>query len=223
MRKTKLLTLAAIVSVLVASQSFAEEPKPDAAPPTPAPNSTPPTSTTPAAPTAPTAPTSTPTPSGEPASLTLTLPWTTPSGQGVALSYENGAFGQAWEQGLRVQIPLGKFFALTARPMVLMRLANDFNPSNEIALGGRLEVFGRSAVLLNFVRIYGGGGAGAFYDLAGTHKGKTSAGGGGEFGFEFFLHARFAFYLEVGGNGCGAVSGVCSGATAVAGMNVYAF
>ena len=157
--------------------------------------------------------------------LALSLPWTAPSGQGVALSYENGSFGQVWEQGLKLQVGFGPCgpgrrdtcWAVNLKPQLLMELQD---PS-AIALGGRLELIGRTPVYLNLIRIYGGGGIGTYVDLSGPHKGQVSVGGGGEFGFEFFLARDLAFYAEIGGNGCPALGNLCSGATVVAGVSLY--
>jgi len=159
-------------------------------------------------------------PGSAPPSLALTLPWTEPSGRGVSFSYENGAFGVDWEQGLKIQFPFNPFFALNIRPMLLMELSG-LVPNNAISLGGRIELIGRTPVLLNLIRIYGGGGGGPFVDLTGPRKGQVSSEGGGQFGFEFFLQPHFSFYTEIGGNGCGAGAGLCSGATVVAGMSIY--
>jgi hypothetical protein len=161
--------------------------------------------------------------SSDAAPLALALPWTAPSGRGLAFSYENGAFGQAWEQGLKFQIPLIERLAINIRPMVLVRFQTDLDPTSSVAVGGRLELIGRTQVLLNLIRIYGGGGGGPFVNVTGPSKGKVTGEGGGQFGVEFFLVPRSSFYLEIGGNGCGAVTGVCGGATAVAGVSLYAF
>jgi hypothetical protein len=191
--------LLAVSAVLLASAALGQEPT----------SVQPPTDSTPAV--------------GAPTALALTLPWTEPSGRGVAFSYENGAFGQAWEQGLKIQFPVVEHLAINLRPMVLMSLETDANPTSQIAVGGRLELIGRTAVLLNLIRIYGGGGGGPFVEVTGPNKGKVTGAGGGQFGVEFFLVSHASFYLEIGGNGCGALGSICSGATAVAGVSLYPF
>jgi hypothetical protein len=158
---------------------------------------------------------------GEAAPLVITLPWTAPSGQGVGLSYDNGAYGQFWEQSLKFALPITPFFVVNIRPMLLMQITGTGAPQGSIGVGGRVELIGRTPVFLNLIRIYGGGGGGPFVDVAGPQKGQVTAEGGGEFGFEFFLQPHFSFYSEIGGNGCGVGTGLCSGATVVAGLTWY--
>jgi hypothetical protein len=105
--------------------------------------------------------------------------------------------------------------------MMLMQITGTGAPQGAIGLGGRLELIGRTPVLLNLIRIYGGGGGGPFVDVAGPQKGQVTAEGGGEFGFEFFLQPHFSFYSEIGGNACGVGTALCSGATVVAGLTWY--
>jgi hypothetical protein len=122
-------------------------------------------------------------------------------------------------------------------------------PSNHV--GGRLELVGRSPVFMNLVRLYGGGGLDLFSGIGTTYgfnsdtplcpgpvpknvsgptfstscpgaSHKAVLSGGGEFGFEFFLHRRFSFFLEVGG-WAGVDNGLPGGETVVTGMNLYPF
>jgi len=161
-----------------------------------------------------------PTAPAQEATPALQLPWTAPSGQGVALSYETGAFGVDWQQGLKLQIPFGLHFAMNLRPMVLVEL-HGLEPSNAVAVGGRLELIGRTPVYLNLIRLYGGGGGGPFVNLSGPATNQVTVEGGGQFGFECFLSPHLSFYAEIGANGCSAGAALCSGATVVAGVSAY--
>jgi hypothetical protein len=218
-----LILLAAIS--LGASLARAQE-----ATPAPAPEAAPAASPAPASATSSATSSAASSTTGEAAPLALRLPWTKLSGQGVGLSYENGAFGQTWEQGLKLQIPFatcGKgrrnesCAAINIRPQSLMQFQVGAGSQNSFDLGGRVEIIGRTPMLLNLIRIYGGGGAGAFYEVTGQTKGHAYAAGGGQFGVELFLQPEFSFYSEIGGDGCGSSTVICSGATVVAGMTWY--
>jgi hypothetical protein len=60
---------------------------------------------------------------------------------------------------------------------------------------------GHGPVLLNVLRLYGGGGPQVFFPTGGANKKRANWGGGGHFGFEFFMLESTSFYLEVGGQG----------------------
>jgi hypothetical protein len=77
-------------------------------------------------------------------------------------------------------------------------------------------------VFLNLLRLYGGGGVQVFAPVTGTNSSKASVGGGGAFGFEFFLNDRLSWILEVGGSS-GAAGSNSSGATVTAGLQFYPF
>jgi hypothetical protein len=143
----------------------------------------------------------------------IAVPWLAPTGQGVGIGYEFGQWGQGFAQGLRLKVPLRGGWGTTLRG--IMAIADD--PARWSA-GGRLELYGQSPVLLNLVRIYGGGGPQIFHQVKGDHQGETRFGGGGQFGFEFFMSPRVGFFLEVGGNGNGHLVG---GATVMTGITIY--
>ncbi len=147
----------------------------------------------------------------------LRIPWTEPSGTGVALGYENGSWGGEWAQGIRLRIPIGSAFSIDLRGLVLGGLNID-----RWDLGGRLDLSGGSPVFLNFVRIYGGGGVQVFRPVAGVDQRKVSVGGGGHFGMELFLTPFMSWIFEVGGSS-GSQDGFGAGATIMAGVQFYPF
>jgi len=161
-------------------------------------------------------------------SVQLSVPWSGPTGQGVSFGFEEGGWSGVWGTGLRVHIPfvstgLGGGFGATLRGLVL----SGPNPSSAAApqehFGGRFELVGKSPVFLNLVRLYGGGGVEVFSAFGSSLVNReVQVSGGGQFGFEFFLHRKFSFYLEVGGHG-GVDGGLPGGETVVAGMNLYPF
>lgn len=174
--------------------------------------------------------------------LQFTVPWNGPTGRGVGIGFEEGAWAGVWGNGLRVFVPFfeqigGRYagsFGMNLRGLVFFGSSVDCsssaprspatcsNASND-HYGGRFELVGRSPVFLNLVRLYGGGGVelfSAFGSLAGDRS--VQVGGGGQFGFEFFLNRRFSFYLEVGGHS-GVGNTLPGGETVIAGMNVYPF
>lgn len=190
----------------------APPPADDSAPPPP------PTATSPASPAPPPVP-------FEPVSdddglLRLQIPWTEPSGQGLALGYDNGAWGGEWSQGVRVLVPLGAHFGVDVRG--LMVLASAGAQDAQVHLGGRLELIGRSPVLLNVLRLYGGGGVQLFAPVGEAPSHAATMGGGGHFGFEFFMMPSMSWILEVGGQS-GVADGVGGGASIVAGLQLYPF
>ncbi|MFO0728364.1 MAG: hypothetical protein U1E65_31580 [Myxococcota bacterium] len=150
---------------------------------------------------------------------TLRVPWTEPSGQSLSFAYDNGSWGGNWTQSVRVFVPFGDHFGGLARGLVMFG-----GPTfgERIDVGGRLELIGRSPVLLNFVRLYGGGGISLMSPVHGVDKPQLTVGGGGQFGFEFFMTPHIAWTLEVGGNS-GSQDGFGSGATILAGINIYPF
>lgn len=147
------------------------------------------------------------------------VPWIAPNGSAVAFSYENGLWGSAFEQGLRVKIPFHPNWGLVTGPLALHAMTADPYRAD---LGGRLELYGASPVVLDFARIYGGGGMYALQAVTGLPGAKASVGGGGHFGFEFFYSGWSSFYIEVGGTS-GGQHGLGGGGTAVAGVTWYPF
>ncbi len=143
----------------------------------------------------------------------------TPGPMAVSFGYENGIWGGAFVQGLRVKIPVHPNWGLAARPLMMHSLSG---AEYRADLGGRLELYGASPVFLNFARIYGGGGAQVFQAVSGLPGSKPTTGGGGHFGFEFFFTPKSSFFLEVGGTS-GAAGGVGTGGTALAGVTWYPF
>jgi len=139
-------------------------------------------------------------------------------GDGIAFTYENGLWGEAFAQGIRVKIPFHRHWSVVVRPLVLHRVGSSNNYRADV--GGRLELVGASPLFLNFARIYGGGGLQVFYSVKGEPNPKVSFGGGGHFGFEFFGARTYSFFAEIGGQS-GAQGGFGTGATVMAGVNWY--
>lgn len=156
----------------------------------------------------------------DPGETTLRVPWIEPSGQSIAISYDNGSWGGNWTQSLRLFVPFGDHFGALARGLVMFGSGQAF--ADRIDLGGRIELIGRSPVLLNLVRLYGGGGISFMSPVHGVTNRELTVGGGGQFGFEFFLTPHIGWTLEVGGNS-GSQDGFGSGATILAGISIYPF
>jgi hypothetical protein len=143
----------------------------------------------------------------------IAVPWLAPTGQGPGIGYDLGLWGQGFGQGLRLKVPVSRNWGLNLRG--IMAVADD--PARWSA-GGRLELYGQSPVYLNLIRIYGGGGIQLFHQFKGDHKGETRLGGGGQWGFEFFMSPHLGFFIEVGGNGN---AHLVSGATVLSGITIY--
>lgn len=142
------------------------------------------------------------------------LTWKKTPGQGVAFGLEEGLWGGTWAQGLRITVPFASNFAATLRGIYLLDAVEDVLT---VDAGGRLDFVGRSEVLFNVMRLYGGGGVQVIAPVANTAGKEVRVGGGGHFGFEFFCSPHYSFFLEVGGQG----GSVAPGATVLAGMMVY--
>jgi hypothetical protein len=142
---------------------------------------------------------------------------TSPAGRGFALGFDNGLFGRAYEQGFRLRVPILEHFALGLRGVSAFG-----ERGGDLAwhLGGRAELIGHSPVYLNLVRLYGGGGPEVTTRVQGTGGDKTLIGGGGQFGFEFFVGPKMSFFAEIGGRAGDDLTG---GGTAIAGMMLYPF
>src|SRR5688572_6813525 len=78
--------------------------------------------------------------------------------RGLGIGYDNGLWGSAFAQGVRVDVPfgpkLGQFFGARLRGIV----AHGAAEAAPAGLGG-VELFGRGPVLAGVARVYGGGGA----------------------------------------------------------------
>jgi hypothetical protein len=142
------------------------------------------------------------------------LTWKKSPGQGFAFGLEEGFWGNSWGQGLRVTLPFSSNFATTVRGIYLLDMAE--GPIT-VDAGARIDLVGRSEVLFNVMRLYGGGGVQVIAPVKNTAGKEVRVGGGGHFGFEFFCNPYYSFFLEVGGQG-GTVS---PGATVLAGMMFY--
>lgn len=145
------------------------------------------------------------------------LSWELEPGQGVGLGAESGAWGHWLSQGIRITVPFGRHCALNLRGLFVMDIDPEEDTPFKGDFGGRLEFIGRSAVLLNVVRVYGGGGLQAFRPTFDTTDRDLTVGFGGQFGFEFFPSPHQAMFLEVGGQGPSPSPGV----TVTAGLNFY--
>lgn len=152
-------------------------------------------------------------------SSSLLVPWKETTGIGFGIGYDHGFWGGSWAQSVRLKIPIHKHWNIIARGILVVRDQPESDDNNsDLVLGGRIELHGQSRVLLNVIRLYGGGGIQIFAPVDGSEKESIS--GGGQFGFEFFFSSEYSFYIEIGGNG-GALE--LSGATVVAGLQIYPF
>jgi hypothetical protein len=146
------------------------------------------------------------------------VPWSEPSGTGIALAYDAGLWGSAWTQSIRARLPLHDQFGVATRGLIAFPDVGDETLTH---LGARLELYGHTPVMLNLIRLYGGGGPQLFYPVGEGGDGEARWGGGGHFGFEFFISPGFSWSLEIGGNGSSIEE--LTGATVMAGLNVYPF
>lgn len=146
------------------------------------------------------------------------------SARHVSVGYDQGVWGNdaPFIQGLKVTIPFDLHWGMRVRPLVLHANApdGDYDP----ALIGRIDLYGSTPVLGGIVRVYGGGGPQIGYrpgygpSSAGE---ELNVGGGGFFGFEFFLSRRTTFHLEVGGQSAAHGRGLGDGHSTMAGVNWY--
>lgn len=152
-----------------------------------------------------------------PESSEIARPSTTPAGRGVGLGSDQGLFGRAYAQGVRFRIPVFEHFAFNLRGISTFgHVGSDVRWE----LGGRAEIIGHTPVYLNLVRLYGGGGPEVAARVSGPGPRSARFGGGGHFGFEFFLSPAVSFFLEVGGHGGDELT---AGGTALAGVMLYPF
>lgn len=153
-------------------------------------------------------------PSGQ---LGAELPWTEPSGQGIAVGVENGLWAGKYSSSLRVRFPLGPHWALLLRPVVVHGI--DSEPYRADGLG-RVEISGGSLVYFNVLRVYGGGGLHVGTQLTEVDEREAFVGLGGHVGLEAFFTPRSSFYFEIGGSGDSG-DGFTAGGTAAGGMLLY--
>jgi hypothetical protein len=139
------------------------------------------------------------------------------TGRSVGFGVENGLSGRAFEQGVKLRIPILEHFGVQLRGVSAF---GDAGGDTAYYLGGRIDLVGQTPVYLNLVRLYGGGGPEVLTRVAGPGGDKTLIGGGGQFGFEFFVSPKMAFYVEIGGHSGNELTG---GGTAIAGMTLYPF
>lgn len=144
------------------------------------------------------------------------VPWTGRVGHGVGIGIAQGLWSSNFVQEVRFKIPVTEFFGVTVKGLMLHD--NGF-VDYHLDGGGRLELYGTSPIIAGFARMYGGGGVHVLTKIGGPGNEDAHLGGGGQFGFEFFLNPSLSWVLEVGG-GSG-IDGRATGGTAIAGMHVY--
>jgi hypothetical protein len=122
--------------------------------------------------------------------------------RGVGIGFDQGLWGHAMGQSLKLSIPFGKrigqFFGVRLRGFMVHDV---WNGTPDGAFGGGLELFGRSPVFLGLLRIYGGGGlwaGGRPFRPMGDTTSVWAIGGGGHFGLEVVLQPRLTISFEVG-------------------------
>ncbi len=145
------------------------------------------------------------------------VPWTGRTGHGAAFGYSAGLWSSNFVQEVRFKLPIVEFFGVTINGLMLHD--NDHFADYHMDGGGRVELWGATPILAGFARMYGGGGMHLLTKLSGPGNKDAHLGGGGHFGFEFFMNRSISWTLEVGG-GSG-VDGRASGGTAVAGLSFY--
>lgn len=156
------------------------------------------------------------------------LPWDGESGKSYAVGISTGLWGRSFAVDLNTKIPVwqGDWGSMGVRVRGLLMQHGE----SKGYAGGRLELYSASDVLLNFVRIYGGGGYQLLYPIGKNEMQGTGAaatpipkalahGGNGYFGFEFFFKDFVSYNIEIGGT----FSGSLTGATIMAGATFYPF
>jgi hypothetical protein len=148
------------------------------------------------------------------------VPWTDPTGQGLAVGYDLGLWGQAAGNSLRLRAPfLRQHACLVGRFLAALGPPGSDGADRAIEYGGSFELHGQTDVYLNLMRLYGGGGLEVIHGHTGLDAGRTVWAGKYEFGFEFFISPHVSFTLEVGGNG--SATTLTDGPTVFAGINGY--
>jgi hypothetical protein len=127
-----------------------------------------------------------------------------PTGKGVSFGFEQGGWGANWGAGLRASVPFNDYVLVALRGVYVVDQVStggaSQGPIGEI--NGRLEVIGRSRLLVDTLRLYGGGGVGLTYAVGGSgYPDSPLVGGGAELGVEFFVFRRLSLFFELGGRG----------------------
>lgn len=151
------------------------------------------------------------------AAVSAALPWTRPSGQGVAIGVDNAMWAGKYAHSARVRVPLGVHWAIVLRPVLVHGI--DLEPYRIDGLF-RAEIAGGSAVYFNVLRVYGGGGPHVGTQLTGVDTRELIVGVGGHVGIETFFAPRSSFYFEIGASGDSADT-FTDGATVAGGMMLY--
>jgi hypothetical protein len=149
------------------------------------------------------------------------LGWSSPSGRGIGLGADLFGSPTGLAMDLSIVVPLGGVFALRMRPTLFY--ATD---AGGAGIGDKLELVVRSAVLMNFVRVYAGGGPAVFYGLSGPTARQVDGNwfhgdidGNWFAGTEIFLGPRAAMHSELGTSGGALGSG--AGPYIDAGLTFY--
>ncbi|MGO8694932.1 MAG: hypothetical protein ACLQMF_14820 [Rectinemataceae bacterium] len=157
------------------------------------------------------------------APLPSSLPWTQKSGTGVGIGLDSFGTATAEELDINVLVPVYRPFALRVRSAMYF----GFGGAGE-AVGGKLEAMLRSGMLLNFIRVYAGGGPALFYGLTGPNAGQFDGdwfagdiNGNWFAGAEIFFDPRMALHWELGTNG--GAFGTGAGPYVDVGLEVYPF
>lgn len=117
--------------------------------------------------------------------------------RGIAIGFDDGIFGDGMEGSLRLKVPL-EFWGLgnygfQVGPIYMLH-HSDSGPNQYF--GGRLHVFGQSAVLPNLLRLYGGMGVQVLSPRENPQAIEVLP--YGQDGIEFFMTPRLSFYIEIG-------------------------
>jgi len=213
----KTLAVLATLSPAVSASAHAQEP-PTPATAAPAPMTPPPVLMTPPTPVL--APTPALTPAMKSPPALMRVPWTDPTGRGIAIGYDLGLWGHGSGDSFRLRVPFARqHWVLVGRFLGVIGQKGTDGMDRAVEYGGSLELHGQSDVYLNLMRLYGGGGVEMIHGHRGPDRGRTAWTGRYEFGFEFFLAPRMSFTLEIGGNGMG--TALTEGPMIFGGINLY--
>lgn len=123
-----------------------------------------------------------------------------PSLGGPAFGIDMNSMAAQLAAGLQVLVPVCQLLAIDARPMLLGGASNDLD------VGGRLELQLRSPVYIDRFRVYFGVGPQGFEEIRGSALHQKDFSGGWDAGMELFMNRHFAVHWEMGTSGGGVVA-----------------
>lgn len=155
-----------------------------------------------------------------PNSSTVSLPWTPVSGRGIGLGLDIFGNATAEEEDINLMIPFNDYVAIRIRPVLYEGFSAGVN------VGSKVEGMVRSEMILNCIRVYGGGGVALFYGLTGTDAGGIDGNwfagdinGNWFLGTEIFFTPYISLHWEFGTSGGAFETG--QGSYVSAGIELY--